>query len=75
MPDGKTRADVGDSGGHMEMYETGRYLTVTGHTLDGAPESVNQVRDEIESVHAEYIADDADSPGEQAGLDDATPHP
>lgn len=73
MPDGKTRADVGDSGGHMEMYETGRYLTVTGHTLDGAPESVNQVRDEIESVHAEYIADDADSPGEQAGLDDATP--
>jgi putative DNA primase/helicase len=39
------------------MYETGRYLTVTGHALDAAPDDVRQVRDAIADAHAEHIAD------------------
>ena len=58
VPDGGTRADVEGADGHIEMYETGRYLTVTGHHIEGTPEDVGQVNDEIDDVHAEYIADD-----------------
>ncbi|MFO7834100.1 MAG: phage/plasmid primase, P4 family [Halohasta sp.] len=85
VPDGGTRSDVDGSEGHIEMYETGRYLTVTGHALDSVPADVRQVKDEIVAVHAEYIADDepdtekpktagdggvqADSPGVDPGVD------
>lgn len=58
LPDGGTRADVDGADGHLEMYETGRYLTVTGHHVDGTPEDVRQVNDAIAEVHAEYIAPD-----------------
>lgn len=58
IPDGGTRADVNGADGHLEMYEIGRYLTVTGHKIDGAPEDVRQVNDAIADAHAEYIADD-----------------
>lgn len=57
-PDGDTRADVADADGHLEMYDTGRYFTVTGHTVGGSPDDVRQVNDEISDVHSEYIADD-----------------
>lgn len=62
LPDDGTRADVEDTKGHIEMYETGRYLTVTGHHVDGTPEDLRQVNDEIGEVHAEYIADDDPEP-------------
>ena len=40
------------------MYETDRYLTVTGHKIDDSPDDVEQVNDAIADVHAQYIADD-----------------
>lgn len=68
LPDGGTRADIEDAEGHIEMYDTGRYLTVTGHQLDDAPPTVEQVNSSVDSVHSEYIAEDEtpepDSPAE-----------
>lgn len=58
VPDGGNRADVDGAEGHLEMYDVGRYLTVTGHHVDGMPESIRQVKDEIADVHAEFIAED-----------------
>jgi primase-polymerase (primpol)-like protein len=78
VPDGGTRADIEDAEGHIEMYETGRYLTVTGHALDDAPADIRQVNDEIADVHAEHIAaDEQPKPIGNGGIaatqNDATP--
>jgi putative DNA primase/helicase len=70
VPDGGTRADVNGAEGHLEMYETGRYLTVTGHAIDDAPADVRQVNDEIADVHAEYIADDVENANPQKAAGD-----
>jgi putative DNA primase/helicase len=58
VPDGGNRGDVADGDGHLELYDTGRYLTVTGHHIADTPEGVEQVNDEVDDVHGEYIADD-----------------
>lgn len=58
VPDGGTRSGVDGAEGHLEMYETGRYLTVTGHANDDSPDDVRQVNDEISDIHSEHIADD-----------------
>jgi hypothetical protein len=67
VPDGGTRADVPDAAGHIEMYDSGRYLTVTGARIEDSPADVRQVNDEIGDVHAEHITDD-----EPAGSVDRT---
>lgn len=71
MPDAGNRADVDGADGHLEMYDTGRYVTVTGQQIDGTPDDVRQVNDEIRAVHAEYIAaDDADGqPATNGGVE------
>jgi len=90
IPDGGNRADVSDGAGHLEMYDSGRFFTVTGARVDGTPDAVEQVNDEIADVHAAHIADDepdpktpkpagdggvrADSPGANPG-EDAEPSP
>jgi len=56
LPAGGNRADVDGADGHLEVYDSGRYLTVTGHTIDGTPNDVRQVNDDIGAVHAEHIA-------------------
>ena len=84
LPGDKTRADVDDADGHLEIYETERYLTVTGHLVDDAPGDVQQVNDEIADVHAEHIDDDeqdtetpkaAGDGGLQAGSGGSNPTP
>jgi putative DNA primase/helicase len=57
VPDGGNRGDVDAGAGHLEMYDSGRYLTVTGQRVNGSPDDVRQVNDEIADVHAEHIAD------------------
>ena len=64
LPDGGNRGDIEDAEGHIEMYETGRYLTVTGHKVDASPAEIKDIDDDIARVHEEYIADDADSSDE-----------
>ena len=61
IPDGGNRGDIDGTDGHLEMYDTGRYLTVTGHDIADAPDEVRQVNNAIVDVHAEYIADDPES--------------
>ena len=70
LPDGGNRADVEGEEGHIEMYDDGRYLTVTGHRLENSSDDLSRFNDELESVHTEYIADDDP---EQADLDDTNP--
>lgn len=57
MPDGKTRSGIEGAEGHFEMYQEGRYLTVTGHHADLTPSDVQTRPEQIESVHDEYIAE------------------
>ena len=57
VPDGGNRGDVDAGTGHLEMYDSGRYLTVTGRAVDGSPDDVRQVNAEIGDVHAAHIAD------------------
>ena len=81
VPDGGNRGDVPDAPGHVEMYDSGRYFTVTGERVDGTPADVRQVNDGIDDVHAEYIRDNepgggtakaADGAGVITGTTDAT---
>lgn len=60
VPDGGNRGDVPDAPGHVEMYDSGRFFTVTGDHVDGTPATVEQVHDGIDAVHARYVRDDHD---------------
>lgn len=85
LPDGGNRADVDGAEGHLEMYDKKRYLTVTGHRVDDAPDEVHQVNDAIAEIHARHIADgesgdsgdeetpsDGSNPGFDGGRDDSS---
>ena len=71
VPDGGTRADIDDAEGHIEMYDSGRYLTVTGHTIEESATDVEQVNDAVSAVHEEYIA----TPSVETQTADANPTP
>ncbi len=43
--------------GGVEMYEAGRFMTVTGHRLPDARETVAACTDQLARVHAEYIVE------------------
>ena len=58
LPDGGNRANIDGADGHLEMYADSRYLTVTGHSINGTPEDVRQVNNAITNVHADLIVGD-----------------
>lgn len=71
VPDGGTRADIENADGHIEMYDSGRYLTVTGHSIDESAGDVRKVNEAVRAVHEQYIStDDVET---QTG--EATPTP
>lgn len=72
-PDGNNRGDVDDAEGHIEMYDSGRYLTVTGHHVDGTPEDIRQVNDELSDVYEEHVADDEPTGDDADERTDQTP--
>lgn len=51
VPDGGHRGDVPDTPGHIEMYDSGRYFTVTGDRVDGTP-AIEQVGKSTATDHA-----------------------
>ena len=57
VPSGGNRGDIDDAAGHLEMYDSGRYLTLTGHHLEDTPSTVEQVNSEVEAIHTQHIAD------------------
>lgn len=50
--------DAKNRTGKIEIYERGRYFTVTGQRVDGTPKAVNRRNQSLSDVHAEYVADD-----------------
>ena len=41
--------------GKIEMYDTGRYFTVTGHHLEGTPTTIEARQTELEALHKEVF--------------------
>jgi P4 family phage/plasmid primase-like protien len=73
VPDGGNRADVDGTDGHIELYDSGRYLTVTGHQVEQTPDDVAQVKDEIEQLHSKHIVDDSSTDGATGSEPASTP--
>lgn len=68
LPDGGRKNDL------VELYDSGRYLTVTGQRIDGSPDDIpdrEYGEQALADVHREYFPDDyadnADSDGETEG--------
>jgi putative DNA primase/helicase len=40
----------------IEMYDSGRYLTITGHHLEGTPETIEERTTEVTALHARIAA-------------------
>jgi putative DNA primase/helicase len=57
----------------VEMYDSGRYLTFTGHTLDGVPAGVEERQAQINQLHSKYFGEPKGAPhadkGEQSAPD------
>lgn len=45
------------AGGHVEIYDAGRYFTVTGKRVDGAPTEVEHRQAGLEAVYAKVFGD------------------
>lgn len=55
LPTGRRRR------GSVELYETERYLSVTGLHLEDAPEEIEEAEEALERVHARFLRDDTTS--------------
>jgi len=73
LPDGGNRADIENEPGHLELYDTGRYLTVTGHRIEDTPKDVSQVHQAVKDVHGAYIATDAEPTAGESGSSGVNP--
>jgi putative DNA primase/helicase len=52
LPPGRRRK------GRVEMYETGRFFTMTGHHLDGTPRAIEDRHAELKALHVEVFSAD-----------------
>ena len=41
--------------GQVEMYDAGRYFTITGQCLDGSPSTIEDRQAELEALHTKYL--------------------
>lgn len=57
IPEGRSRH------AGVELYDDGRFFTVTGDHLDETPPEIKVRHTELGAVHAEYVAEQADSDG------------
>jgi putative DNA primase/helicase len=46
---------AGRKKGNVEMYQTGHYLTVTGHHLEGTPREIQERQAQIDAVHSDVF--------------------
>ncbi|QOS13391.1 uncharacterized protein HfgLR_20755 (plasmid) [Haloferax gibbonsii] len=49
LPEGRNRR------GHIELYDTARFFTVTGDRVDNTPGHVKRRQDALEAIHREYV--------------------
>lgn len=66
VPDGGSRKKIADNDSHeyddpgeVEMYDSGRYFTVTFDHLEGSATSLNYQQPAIEEIHEKFIVDDS----------------
>ena len=64
LPGGRNRK------GDVELYETGRFFTVTGEHVERTPETVESRPDALESVYHEYLKDETEQ--DEGGKRDET---
>jgi primase-polymerase (primpol)-like protein len=63
--------------GDYENYQTGRYVTVTGHHVEGTPQTIEARQDELKAVHRKFWPEKPEttangtSGGTPTNLDDA----
>lgn len=60
-PDGANQTDA-DEAEDIEVYDFGRYLTVTGQHVETTPTDIRADDSAIEWLQSEWLADDADAP-------------
>jgi len=48
----------GNRKGQIEMYDSGRYFTMTGHHLKGTPTTIEDRQDELTALHTEIFGQD-----------------
>jgi hypothetical protein len=58
LPDGRNRR------GDIEMYDEGRFFTVTGEHVDGTPLEIKRRQDSIVGVHLDYVQTDSGDDGQ-----------
>ena len=51
LPDGRRK------NANIEMYVSGRYLTLTGHVLKGVSRSIEPRQEKITEIHTKFVAD------------------
>jgi P4 family phage/plasmid primase-like protien len=63
---GSLPAEAKNRRGDVEIYSQGRFFTVTGEQVDGTPATVARRQKSLESVHREYVAQEATDEGTSA---------
>jgi putative DNA primase/helicase len=53
---------TGRKKGNVEMYQTGHYLTITGHHLEGTPREIQERQAQIAIVHSEVFGPQGQPP-------------
>ncbi|OAQ51369.1 hypothetical protein HTG_17685 [Natrinema mahii] len=66
LPDGRNRR------GSIELYDTARFFTVTGDSLEELPDRVARRQDALEAVHREYVQDTDTDAKSESGYRGAT---
>lgn len=75
LPEGRNQRDG------VEMYDDGRFFTVTGAHVEGTPKTVNSREEALRSVHADYVqapdeeepVDSGDDTGANPSLEETPP--
>jgi len=58
----------GRKSGHLELYDTGRYFTITGNTLPGEYGEINNRQKEVNEFYQEHFKGKPASPREVKGM-------
>ncbi len=72
-PSGRVRGQ--SDGSKFEVYDGGRYVTVTGRKLPGVPDAIEDRRAQLLEFHAQHIASPDDGAGESGASIPAGPPP
>lgn len=51
----RCRAAVADTGGEIEIYDQGRYFTITSQRVDGTPETVEERQQQLDDICCKFL--------------------